>query len=146
MSTANNTDDILFPADPAVRSLAREIYQHAKDLPLLSPHGHVDPAILAEDTEFPDPARLIISPDHYLTRMLLSQGIPPGELGVRRVDGAAGTDVSKLVGSRHPHNRLAATERARAIGADVVTTEMVAFEWLHVAGTPEFKAVSKLIK
>jgi len=85
MSTS--TDDILFPADPAVRGLAREIYAHAKDMPLLSPHGHVDPAILAEDAAFPDPARLIISPDHYLTRMLLSQGIPPGELGVRRIDG-----------------------------------------------------------
>jgi glucuronate isomerase len=82
-----STDDLLFPADPAVRGLAREIYAHAKDLPLLSPHGHVDPAILAEDAAFPDPARLIISPDHYLTRMLLSQGIPPGELGVRRIDG-----------------------------------------------------------
>ncbi|HEX6682321.1 MAG TPA: glucuronate isomerase [Candidatus Limnocylindrales bacterium] len=80
-------DDQLFPADPTTRGLAREIYAHAKDLPLLSPHGHVDPAILAEDAAFPDPARLIISPDHYLTRMLLSQGIPPGELGVRRVDG-----------------------------------------------------------
>ena len=81
-------EDLLFPADATVRGLAREIYGHAKDLPLLSPHGHVDPALLAEDAAFPDPARLIISPDHYLTRMLLSQGIPPGELGVRRVDGA----------------------------------------------------------
>ncbi len=89
--------DILFPADPATRAIARELYGHARDLPLISPHGHVDPAILAQDSPFPDPARLIISPDHYLTRMLLSQGIPPGELGVKRLDGGpVETDPRKI--------------------------------------------------
>lgn len=79
--------DLLFPSDPAQRRLARELYAHAEDLPLICPHGHVDPAILAEDAPFPDPARLIIVPDHYLTRMLLSQGIPPARLGVPTVNG-----------------------------------------------------------
>src|SRR5690606_11544371 len=51
------------------------------------PHGHVDPAILAENTPFPDPAQLIIVPDHYLTRMLFSQGIPPERLGVPTTTG-----------------------------------------------------------
>ncbi|MFK3985299.1 glucuronate isomerase [Micromonospora sp. NPDC050397] len=80
--------DLLLPAEPGQRAIARELYALAKDQPLISPHGHVDPAILAEDAPFPDPARLIIVPDHYLTRMLLSQGVPPAELGVPTVDGA----------------------------------------------------------
>jgi glucuronate isomerase len=79
--------DQLFPAEPGVRAIARELYGHAKDLPLISPHGHVDPAILAEDRPFPDPARLIVVPDHYITRMLASQGVPPSDLGVPTVDG-----------------------------------------------------------
>jgi glucuronate isomerase len=78
--------DRLFPADPTERAIARELYGHAKDLPIISPHGHVDPAILAEDLPFPDPARLIVVPDHYVTRMLLSQGIPPAMLGVPSLD------------------------------------------------------------
>ncbi|WP_433615985.1 glucuronate isomerase [Dactylosporangium sp. CA-139114] len=80
-------EDQLLPAEPAVRAIARELYRHAKDLPLISPHGHVDPAILADDKPFPDPARLIVVPDHYVTRMLASQGIPPADLGVPALDG-----------------------------------------------------------
>jgi glucuronate isomerase len=79
--------DLLFPAEPTQRAIARELYAHAKDQPIISPHGHVDPALLAEDAPFPDPAQLIICPDHYVTRMLLSQGVPPAELGVPTRDG-----------------------------------------------------------
>ncbi|HLT11941.1 MAG TPA: glucuronate isomerase [Micromonosporaceae bacterium] len=79
--------DLLFPAEPTQRAIARELYAHAKNLPIISPHGHVDPAILAENTPFPDPAQLIIVPDHYLTRMLFSQGIPPERLGVPTTTG-----------------------------------------------------------
>jgi glucuronate isomerase len=78
--------DVLFPSDPTQRSIARELFAAAKDQPLISPHGHVDPSILAEDAPFPDPARLFIVPDHYVTRMLLSQGIPPARLGVPSTD------------------------------------------------------------
>ncbi|TDB80040.1 glucuronate isomerase [Micromonospora sp. KC721] len=81
-------DDVLLPADPGVRRLARALYALAGPQPIISPHGHVDPAILAEDRPFPDPARLLIVPDHYLTRMLLSQGVPPAKLGVPTVDGS----------------------------------------------------------
>ncbi|MFC7545660.1 glucuronate isomerase [Plantactinospora sp. GCM10030261] len=80
--------DLLFPAEPGQRSLARRLYAVAAQLPIISPHGHVDPAILAEDRPFPDPAQLIIVPDHYLTRMLLSQGVPPADLGVPTLDGS----------------------------------------------------------
>jgi glucuronate isomerase len=81
-------DDLLFPSDPTQRSIARELYAAAKDQPLICPHGHVDAALLAGDSPFPDPAHLLIVPDHYLTRMLLSQGIPPARLGVPAVAGA----------------------------------------------------------
>ena len=79
--------DLLFPAEPTQRAIARELYGHARELPLISPHGHVDPAILADDAPFPDPARLLVVPDHYLTRLLLSQGVPSCALGVPALDG-----------------------------------------------------------
>jgi glucuronate isomerase len=80
-------EDHLFPAETTQRQIARELYRHARDLPLISPHGHVDPALLAGDQPFPDPARLFVVPDHYVTRMLASQGIPPARLGVPSIDG-----------------------------------------------------------
>ena len=79
--------DPTFATDPRQAQVARELYATVRDLPLLCPHGHVDPGLLADDRPFPDPARLLIVPDHYVTRMLLSQGIPPARLGVPRRDG-----------------------------------------------------------
>jgi glucuronate isomerase len=79
--------DLLFAADPTRRAIARELYALVRDLPLISPHGHVDPGLLAGDEPFGDPARLLIVPDHYLTRMLLSQGVEPARLGVPTRDG-----------------------------------------------------------
>ncbi|MEU8820688.1 glucuronate isomerase [Actinoplanes sp. NPDC048796] len=79
--------DPVFALDPAQAGIARELHAAARDLPLLSPHGHVDPGLLADDEPFSDPARLLIVPDHYVTRMLLSQGIAPDRLGVPRRDG-----------------------------------------------------------
>ncbi|MBO0836136.1 MAG: glucuronate isomerase [Actinobacteria bacterium] len=79
--------DRLFPADPAIRTIARELYGVVRDLPLISPHGHVDPALLADDAPLPDPVTLFVTPDHYLTRMLHSQGIGPEHLGVPDKDG-----------------------------------------------------------
>jgi glucuronate isomerase len=84
----SDDDDLLFPAEPRTRAIARELYGHARGLPLISPHGHVDPWLLADDRAFPDPAGLLVVPDHYVTRLLYSQGITPAELGVPRGDGA----------------------------------------------------------
>jgi glucuronate isomerase len=78
--------DLLFPAEPRQRAVARILYQHAALLPIISPHGHVDPWLLADDRAFPDPAQLLIVPDHYINRMLYSQGVPLHQLGVRRQD------------------------------------------------------------
>jgi glucuronate isomerase len=79
----------LFPTDPALRDMARALYDGVRDLPIISPHGHTDPRWFAENKAFPDPAQLFVTPDHYVFRMLHSQGIPLEALGVPRVDGGA---------------------------------------------------------
>ncbi len=79
--------DRLFPADERSRAIARSLYEGIKDLPIVSPHGHTDPAWFALNEPFPDPANLLIVPDHYIFRMLYSQGIPLEQLGIPRVDG-----------------------------------------------------------
>ena len=83
------SEDRLFPADPAARAIARALYASVKDLPIVSPHGHTDPRWFAEDANFQDPSQLMVVPDHYVFRMLFSQGIPLEKLGVPRVDGGA---------------------------------------------------------
>ncbi|HEX8631514.1 MAG TPA: glucuronate isomerase [Catenuloplanes sp.] len=82
MSQSDARTDLLFPSEPTQRAIARELYALVGDQPIISPHGHIDPALLADDTPFPDPAQLLIVPDHYVTRMLLSQGVRPADLGV----------------------------------------------------------------
>jgi glucuronate isomerase len=80
--------DRFFDPDPGQRGVARELYGSIRDLPLVCPHGHVDPRLLADpDYRFGTPSELLIIPDHYVTRMLYSQGIPLEALGVPRVDG-----------------------------------------------------------
>ena len=80
--------DRLLPPEPGVRAIARRLYEHVAGLPILSPHGHTDPAWFAENEPFPDPAALFITPDHYVFRMLHSLGIPHAALGLRRLDGS----------------------------------------------------------
>jgi glucuronate isomerase len=75
-------DDRALPADPTTRALARELYAQVADLPLVCMHGHVDAAVLAADRPFADPAGLLVVPDHYLLRMLVSQGAELADLGV----------------------------------------------------------------
>ncbi|MCX7855582.1 MAG: glucuronate isomerase [Anaerolineae bacterium] len=80
--------DRLFSPEPTVRNLARELYESVAGLPIFSPHGHVDPRLFADpNATFGSPADLFIIPDHYVTRMLYSQGIPLESLGVPRADG-----------------------------------------------------------
>lgn len=90
-------DDLLFPADATSRSVARALYNGIKDLPLISPHGHTDPSWYAENKPFPDPAQLLIVPDHYIFRMLFSQGVRLEDLGVPTLDGSpVETDGRKI--------------------------------------------------
>ncbi|CTQ49247.1 glucuronate isomerase [Jannaschia donghaensis] len=79
--------DRLFPVEARSRDLARALYQGVAPLPIISPHGHCDPRWFAENARFPDPAQLFVVPDHYVFRMLVSQGVPMADLGVPRVDG-----------------------------------------------------------
>ena len=78
--------DRLFPAEPATRRLARSLYEIVRDLPIVSPHGHTDAQWFADNAPFRDPASLFIVPDHYVFRMLYSQGVALEALGVGRVD------------------------------------------------------------
>ncbi|WNB87229.1 glucuronate isomerase [Cellulomonas sp. ATA003] len=74
--------DRLLPADPTTRRIARKLYAAVRDLPIISPHGHVPPQWLADDVPFTDPTSLLLTPDHYMTRMLHAQGVSLADLGV----------------------------------------------------------------
>ncbi|HVR63862.1 MAG TPA: glucuronate isomerase, partial [Polyangia bacterium] len=80
-------DDRLFAAEPTQRAIARRLYTAVRDLPIISPHGHTDPQWFADNQPFADPARLLIVPDHYVFRMLYSQGVPLEALGIPAADG-----------------------------------------------------------
>lgn len=107
--------DRALPAEPGVRAVARRLLDATQDLPIVSMHGHVDAAMLAADEPFPDPAALLVTPDHYVVRMLVSQATSPGpvrdagvrsaaDLGVgrdaapRRADGDAGDPAAAWPG------------------------------------------------
>jgi glucuronate isomerase len=80
------SEDRLFPPDPSVRAIARRLYAEVRALPIVSPHGHTDPAWFGTNEPFADPSSLLVIPDHYIYRMLYSQGIPLESVGVPRVD------------------------------------------------------------
>ncbi len=71
-----------FDSDPRIRSVARDLYEDIKDLPIVCPHGHVDPRLFSNNAPFPDPTELILIPDHYIFRMLYSRGIKLEDMGV----------------------------------------------------------------
>jgi glucuronate isomerase len=72
----------LFPSESTARAIAVKLYDTVRDLPLLSPHGHTDPAWFAKNEAFPNPSALFIQPDHYIFRMLYSQGVSLESLGI----------------------------------------------------------------
>ena len=97
MSEYKLHEDRFFSPVNSIRNYAREIYSSIKNLPIVSPHGHVNPSIFAENKPFPNPTELIIIPDHYLFRMLYSVGIPMESLGVPTIDGTrTETDPKKI--------------------------------------------------
>ncbi|AJK69605.1 Uronate isomerase [Corynebacterium marinum DSM 44953] len=90
MSTSHAAHpDRLLPVDPGTRSIARRLLAHVEDLPVISPHGHLDPAMFVHDEPFSDPTSLLITPDHYVTRVLHSAGVDLADLGV------GGSDADK---------------------------------------------------
>ena len=76
----------LFPVDEKTRSVAKSLYDVVSDLPIISPHGHCDPKWFAENRKFPNPTELFVTPDHYIFRMLISQGLTLNELGIQTLD------------------------------------------------------------
>ncbi|MHA3702885.1 glucuronate isomerase [Jatrophihabitans sp. YIM 134969] len=82
MTAIATAPDRLFPPDPGVRAIARRLHEQVRDLPVVSPHGHVDPRLLLDDLPFTDPATLLVTPDHYVTRLLHANGVALRELGV----------------------------------------------------------------
>ncbi|MCL6706245.1 glucuronate isomerase [Pseudomonas sp. R2.Fl] len=97
--------DRLLPAEPSVRRIARGLYETVRDLPIVSPHGHTDPAWFADDQPFEDAASLLVIPDHYLFRMLHSAGVSHDALGLPRPDGSGridGRETWRLF-ARHYH-------------------------------------------
>ncbi len=89
--------DRLFPANPTVRAIARRLYAGIKDLPIVSPHGHTDPSWFASNANFDNATSLLLLPDHYVFRMLYSQGISLESLGIRTKDGTpVETDYRKI--------------------------------------------------
>ena len=92
-------EDRYFDPDPTIRRYARSLYDETRALPIISPHGHVDPGILAKNETFTHPTSLIVTPDHYILRMLYSRGVPLESLGVAAIDGkppAAESDPRRI--------------------------------------------------
>jgi glucuronate isomerase len=85
-------DDRLFSSDPTQRGIARKLYALVKDLPIISPHGHTDPEWFASNAPFSNATELLLTPDHYLYRMLYSQGVRLEDLGVKPLDGVVTAD------------------------------------------------------
>ncbi|SDT08481.1 glucuronate isomerase [Actinoplanes derwentensis] len=81
MSLTSHPDRLL-PADPGTRAVARRLHHAVRDLPIISPHGHVDPRLLLDDAPFTDPVSLFVQPDHYVTRLLHAGGVPLNDLGI----------------------------------------------------------------
>jgi glucuronate isomerase len=98
--------DRLFPVDPATRGVARRLYQHIHALPIVSPHGHTDARWFADNAAFSDPVQLLVTPDHYLLRMLYSLGVPLEQLGVQPRTGEAPSSDARAIWrlfARHYH-------------------------------------------
>lgn len=90
-------EDRFFDSDPSIRKPARELYNEIKDFPIVSPHGHVEPKIFVENSKFLNPTELFISLDHYVYRMLYSQGIMLEELDIPQKEGVrVGIDPKKI--------------------------------------------------
>lgn len=85
METLTLDPDRLFPVEPSTREIARELYETVKDLPIISPHGHVNPQLLLDNEPFANASELFLRYDHYVFRLLNSAGIDLNEIGVGKV-------------------------------------------------------------
>src|SRR5665811_2113004 len=91
--------DRLFPAETTTRDVARRLYETVKDLPIISPHGHVPPQWIADNTPWTDPTSLLLSPDHYINRLLHAHGVQePVDVVVGAEQEAGGVGPGRIVG------------------------------------------------
>ena len=139
-------EDRLFPAEPSVRGVARRLYAEVAGLPIISPHGHTDPAWFATDEAFTDATSLLLAPDHYLYRMLYSQGVPMEALGVPTHKGATPADPRAAWRLLASHMHLFRGTPS-SIWLDHVFAEVFGFDVALDAGTADlyFDRIGELL-
>ncbi len=120
-------EDRLFSSDNTQRSIAKEIYDEIKNLPIISPHGHTDPSWYADNINFPDPSSLFIKPDHYVFRMLYSQGISLAELGIKALDGQTVEQDNKKIWNILAENYYLFTGTPSELWLNTVFSEVFGF-------------------
>ena len=99
--------DRYFSIDPAQKAAARDLYASVKDLPLICPHGHVDPRLFADPGyQFGSPVDLLIIPDHYIFRMLYSQGIALDKLGITQTAAPAPSGADRKANAEAEHRAI----------------------------------------
>jgi len=125
--------DRLLPSDPTTRAIARELYGQVAGLPIVSPHGHTDPSWFSGNAAFGNATELLLLPDHYLFRMLYSQGVPLEALGI----GGGGADprAAWRIFAEHYHLFRGTPSR---IWLDWVFAEVFGMEFRLEAGTSDF--------
>ncbi len=128
--------DRLFPADPTTRDIARALYAEIADLPIVSPHGHVDPTWFADDRNWTDATTLLLAPDHYLFRMLYSQGIDLDALAIPSREGIPATDPRTAWRTLAEHYHLFRGTPSR-LWLDHVFAEVFGFEVALEADTAD---------
>src|SRR3546814_16082446 len=102
-----------FPAEPRTRDIARALHATVRDLPIVSPHGHTDPRWFAYDDPFPTPSELLIVPEHYVFRMLMSQGVKREELGVPTRDGCTTATEPRAISNGTQEERQEGKQREK---------------------------------
>jgi glucuronate isomerase len=128
--------DRLLPAEPGLRGIARELYASVKDLPIVSPHGHTDPRWFATNEPWTNASELLLAPDHYLYRMLYSQGVPLEALGVAGRSGVAKVDPRQAWRLFASHYQLFCGTPSR-LWLDHVFAEVFGFEVVLDASTAD---------
>jgi glucuronate isomerase len=137
-------------------AIARRLYAETQKLPIISPHGHTDPSWFAENKPFENPSELLLTPDHYIFRLLYSQGVSLQELGIRGIgaEGSDQTDVTDPIAAwrlfaKHYHMFLGTPSRiwldhvfSTVFGLNKVLNEITAdyyyFHILSALQTPTF--------
>ena len=132
-------EDRFFDSDPSIRAAARALYDETRDLPLVCPHGHVDASLLAADDAFPEPATLLITPDHYIFRMLYAQGVSMESLGIPTRDGTPyeRRRASQDPAAPSPTTTISSAARRRERGSTTSCTIYSAFASSSTAAQPD---------